>query len=132
MDFKTLSIVMFQNKRDWNQVTNKDKEDIFFIFNRYMSKSYPKQSQQFNMKGIDRATAMDIWFQFLRSQVRTPEWFWKGPQKKKEPDVKGWQVVQEFDQSVRTEDIYILAELFPKELKAEIKRLEEIKKEQGN
>lgn len=130
MDLKTLSIIMFQDKRHWNEVTDADKESLFFIFNRYMAKGYPKQAQMFNTKGVDKMTAMDVWFQFLRSQVRTPKWFWPGPTKKKDPGIKGWQVLQEFDTSIRTEDIYILAELFPKELKEEIKRLELIKTEQ--
>lgn len=111
-------------------MTDKDKETIFFIFNRYMAKNYPKQAQAFNYQGIDKATAMDIWFQFLRNQVRIPQWFWKGPTKKKEPSVKGWQIIQEFCQTLRVEDIYIACELFPTDVKKEIERLETIKKEQ--
>lgn len=111
-------------------VTDKDKDGIFFIFNRYMSKMYPKQAQAFNIKGIDKATAIDIWFQFLRSQIRVPNWFWKGPTKKKDPDVKNWQILQEFNTELSINDIYLLVELFNKETKEEIKRLELIKEEQ--
>jgi hypothetical protein len=130
MDFKTLSIIIFQNKREWSTIQNKDKEFIFFIFNRYMAKNYPKQANSFNIKGIDKITAMDVWFQFLRNQVRTPQWFWKGSTKKKEPTIKGWQIIQDFNKDLSINDIYLLSELFPKDIKTEIARLEEILKEQ--
>ena len=130
MDFKTFSTIIFQNKRDWSMVTDKDKDSIFFIFNRYMAKMYPKQSQAFNIKGIDKSTAIDIWYQFLRSQIRVPIWFWKGPTKKKDPDIKGWQILQEFNTELSINDIYLLVELYKKEVKEEITRLELIKEEQ--
>lgn len=130
MDFKTFTTIIFQNKKDWRLISDADKDAIFFIFNRYMSKNYPKQANAFNIKGIDKATAMDVWFQFLKSQVRVPGWFWKGPTKRKDPGIKGWQIIQEFDNQAKVEDIYTLCELFPKEVKAEIARLESIKKEQ--
>lgn len=128
MDFKTISLIVFQNKRNWSDVTDKDKDTVFFIFNRYMAKKFPKQANQFNLKGIDKATAMDIWFQFLRTQIRTPEWFWKGPTKKKDPPIKDWKIMAEFH-NMEMDDVYMLCELFPKDVKAEIERIKEIQKE---
>jgi hypothetical protein len=90
MDFKSLVDIYFYKKKDWSSVTNQDKESLFFIFNRYMAKKYPKQAQFFNDKSIDKATAMDVWFMFLKSEVRVPIWFWKGPTKRKDPQVKDW------------------------------------------
>ena len=52
-----------------------------------MSKKYPKQSQFFNDKNIDKITSMDIWFEFLKKETRIPFWFWRGSTKVKEP---GW------------------------------------------
>jgi hypothetical protein len=43
MDFKSLVDIYFHKKKDWSMITDKDKESLFFIFNRYMSKKYPKQ-----------------------------------------------------------------------------------------
>lgn len=131
MDFKTLSNIMFFSKKDWRGVTNEDKESLFFIFNRYMAKQYPKQAELFNIKEIDKATCMDIWFNFLKKEFKVPFWFWKGPTKKKSPDIKGWEILQEFDSFLKQEDILMLCKLFPKEVKDEIKRLETIKKEQA-
>lgn len=126
MDFKSLVITIFQNKHNWKDVTDKDKDTIFFIFNRYMAKNYPKQAHQFNIKGIDKITCMDIWHQFLRSQVRIPGWFWKGPTKKKDPPIKEWQLLQEWHK-MKIEDIYLLCDLFPKDVKVEIERIKSIK-----
>lgn len=130
MDFKTLTNIIFFSKKDWRIITNEEKESLFFIFNRFMSKQYPKQAQLFNVKNIDKATCMDIWFNFLKKEFKVPFWFWKGPTKKKSPDIKGWEIIQEFNNQIRTEDIFTLCKLFPKEVKEEIKRLEEIVKEQ--
>lgn len=129
MDFKTITTYMFQNKRNWNELSNEDKESFFFIFNRYMAKKYPKQSQFFNDKNIDKATSMDVWFEFLKKEVRIPFWFWKGATKRKEPDIKNWIYLKEFHQ-LDVKDIYILCEMFPKETKEEINRIDLIKKEE--
>lgn len=128
MDFKSLVDIYFYKKKDWSSVTDQDKESLFFIFNRYMAKKYPKQAQFFNDKSVDKATAMDVWFMFLKSEVRVPIWFWKGPTKRKDPQVKDWQVVRDFCE-LNMNDIYLLCELFPNDVKEEIKRIELINKE---
>jgi len=130
MDFKTIVTFMFQNKNKWNELSNTDKETFFFIFNRYMSKKYPKQSQYFNDKNIDKATSMDIWFQFLKKETRTPFWFWKGATKRKEPDMKNWQLLRDFYE-LEIKDIDVICEMFPNDVKEEIKRLELIKNEES-
>jgi hypothetical protein len=130
MDFKTIVDITYSKKKDWDKLTITDKETFFFIFNRYMSKKYPKQAQFFNDKAIDKATAMDVWFSFLSKEIRTPVWFWRGPTKKKDPEIKGWKVIQEFWECPK-DDIYLLCELYSKELKEEIKRIEQINLEQN-
>lgn len=125
MDFKTITDIMFVKKKNWGTLTNADKESMFFIFNRFMGKKYPKQSQYFNDKAIDKATAMDIWFMFLKNEIRTPQWFWKGPTKRIDPPIKDWKVVQDFYE-MNLEDIYFMCEIFPDEFKEEIKRINKI------
>ena len=129
MDFKGIVNAMFY-KKDWPQVTTADKDAMFFIFNRYMAKKYPKQAQYFNDKSIDKASCMDIWFQFMKKEVRVPVWFWSGPTKKKDPPIKDWKVVQDF-WKMSINDIYILCEVFPNEMKEEIKRIQLINEEQA-
>jgi len=131
MDFKTLTDIIFTRKRDWNIITNNDKESLFFIFNRYMSKQYPKQSQFFNDKNIDKSIAMDIWFEFLKRENRVPFWYWKGPTKRKSNIIKGSEIILDFNKNMKISELESLCLLFPKEVKEEIKRLEDIQKEQN-
>ena len=129
MDFKGIVNIFFFAKNDWHTVTDKDKEDFFFIFNRYMAKKYPKEAQFFNKRNVDKATAMDIWFLKLKKENRVPYWFWTGATKKKDPGIKDWQIIQSF-WKMGLNDIYLLCELFPDEVKAEIKRIQIINEEQ--
>jgi len=128
MDFKTLVNIIFFAKNDWKKISDNDKEQLFFIFNRYMSKKYPKQAQFFNVKNIDKATAMDIWFLQLKKETRLPVWFWPGPTKRKDPPIKDWQIIQDF-WKLSINDIYILCDMFPEDVKLEIKRIQLINQE---
>jgi len=128
MDFKNITDIIFSKKTLWNTVTDEDKESLFFIFNRFMSKKYPIQANSFNHKFIDKALAMDIWFLFLRNETRVPFWFWKGATKKKDPSIKGWQEIRNFHE-LSVNDIHTLCEMYPKDVKEEIKRIELINKE---
>ena len=125
MTFKEITDIIFTRKQQWEYVTSAEKTEFFFIFNRFMSKKYPKQANFFNEKTLDTATAMDIWFNFLSTEIRTPFWFWKGPTVKKQPHIKGWKLIQEYYES-SIEDIYYWCEMFPDDVKSEIKRIKKI------
>ena len=127
MDFKTIVNILF-TKDGWDQVTDEVKIANFFIVNRYMSKKFPKKSQFFNQRGMDKATAMDIWYLQIKKERSVPFWFWQGPTKRKEPPIKDWKLLQEFF-DISLNDIYILCEMFPDAVKDEIKRIQEINKE---
>jgi hypothetical protein len=127
MNFKDIVDIIFYKKRDWTLVEDKDKESVFFIFNRYMAKKYPKQAQFFNKRDVDKSTAMDIWFQFLQKETSVPFWFWKGSTKKKIPKIDNYELLQDF-YKMNINDIYFLYQMFPKETKEEIKRLLQITK----
>lgn len=74
-------------KGGWEYISDKDKEECFFIFNRYFSKNYPEKAQLLNDKRIDKVMAMDIWCSYIKSQPY-PKWFWsKSEKKEKEKNV---------------------------------------------
>lgn len=83
---------MFRIKNDWiydrdgNKITDEEKELNFFIFNRYFSKTYPEKAQLLNLKTMDKLTAMELWFQFMRTQPY-PENFWSKSNKKENGDL---------------------------------------------
>lgn len=73
---------MFKNKKDWDNITDEDKEKFFFIFNRYFSKMYPEKSQLLNLKNINKVSSMDLWYYFMLNKPY-PKWFWsKSPKEK--------------------------------------------------
>lgn len=132
MDFKTIVDTIFIHKDRYRRLTNEDKESMFFIFNRYMSKQYPAQAQFFNKREIDKASAMDIWFNFLIKETRVPYWFWRGKTKKISPKTKDWKIVYDFyEGDLSVDDILLFEELYPNDLKDEIKRVKNILKETG-
>ena len=77
-----ISNVMFRNKEDWSKVSDDQKDQFFFIFNRYFSKKYPIESQLLNSKSIDKTIGMDLWFHFMKSKPY-PKWFWSKPKEEK-------------------------------------------------
>lgn len=143
MDFKTIISILFTGKGiiedkntklkttyTYDMLSDSDKESNFFIVNRYLSKKYPAQAQYFNKYTQDKATAMDIWNLIIKKEKNIPFWFWKGATKIKEPQIKDWKIVYELLQDeFSIKDMILLCELFPDEVKDEIKYQIELKKE---
>lgn len=143
MDFKTIVTILFtgkavfenkstgeKNNYTYEDLTDEQKESNFFIVNRYLAKKYPKQSQYFNDYNQDKATAMDIWNLMIKKERQLPFWFWKGSTKIKEPKLKDWKLVYEILQDeFSIKDMIELCDLYPKEVKDEIKYILEITKE---
>lgn len=69
-DIKLTDVInyLFVNRSVYRTLTIDDKKYFFFIVNRYLSKIYPKQSQEFNIKGIDESVCLDLWFIYLNGK----------------------------------------------------------------
>ena len=122
---------MFVRKSDWQTLTDKDKLDMFFMFNRYMAKKYPSSAQKFNKKGTDLVVALDIWFASLRRQTGVPKWFWvgaKAPSKKKTAASSHADTIAEYH-GMSVIDAAFLVRLYGADCKAECARIEKIRKE---
>lgn len=76
MDFKEIIDRIFINKDKYWEISDEDKEKNFFIINRKLSRNYPKIAQFFNDKYIDKPSAIDKWFYFLKNEKRIPQWYW--------------------------------------------------------
>lgn len=83
-DLSTLVKSIFKDKRNYSDIEDKDKASIFFIFNRYVARNYPDNANFFNKRGMDGATAMDIWFDYFRDSLYMPGWFYPPRVAKKE------------------------------------------------
>lgn len=132
VDFRFVVDAMFSNKRLWQQLTDEDKEKFFFIFNRYVAKRYPREAQLFNRKGVCKASAMDLWFATFRRETRPPGWFWAGAKvskpKKKASDNDAEALADYY--GTRQQDAELLCRLYPEDARADVLRIEKMRKEQ--
>ena len=98
---------MFRDRNKWESINDEDKIKYFFIINRYLSKKYIHLSSLLNDKSIDKVSAMNTWFLFMKSQPY-PKWFWsKSPKEKKEiSDSDINMIIGEY--SINREDLIFL------------------------
>lgn len=78
-----ISKCMFQERNNWKFVTEAQKEQFFFIFNRYFSKKFPELAQLLNDKNQDKVIGMDLWYYFMENKPY-PKWFWSKSEKSKD------------------------------------------------
>jgi hypothetical protein len=78
-----ISKCMFQERKNWKFVTDEQKSEYFFIFNRYFSKKYPYLAQLLNDKTTNKVAGMDLWFYFMEGKPY-PKWFWSKSEKSKD------------------------------------------------
>jgi hypothetical protein len=119
----------FSKKAGWEKLSDKDKSDLFFIVNRYMSKKYPSEAQLLNLKSIDKISSMDIWFHFMKTQPY-PKWFWsKSSNIKEKESLKEKEIIllMKF-LKVKRDDILYLIDNNIEFLKQELKYLNSIEK----
>lgn len=77
-----ISNSMFRDRNKWSEISDSDKIESFFIFNRYFSKLYPEKSQYMNSKNVDKLLCMEIWFEFFKDK-KYPTWMWSKSTSKK-------------------------------------------------
>ena len=70
-----ISKAMFTNKQNWICVTDEQKEQFFFIFNRYFARRHLRLSQLLNDKLINKSVGMDLWYHLMKNEPY-PQWFW--------------------------------------------------------
>ena len=117
---------MFRS-RDRNLISSEDKEKLFFIFNRYFAKRYPEKAQMLNLKGMDKAAAMDIWFAFMKTQPY-PDWFWsKSPKMEKDLPEKEYKSLLKHLE-VKEQDLDYILDRFPDFAKEELAYLKKLDK----
>jgi len=128
---------MFRIKNDWiydrdgNKITDEEKELNFFIFNRYFSKTYPEKAQLLNLKTMDKLTAMELWFQFMRTQPY-PENFWSKSNKKENEDLSEKER-KSLRRHLQVDDLDLdyLIRRYPEIVKDELSHLTKLEKQNG-
>lgn len=74
------------SKTEWSKITSEEKEKNFFIVNRYLSKKYIESAQLFNLKTIDKVSAMNLWHHFMKDKPY-PSWFWSKSEKSEKSEI---------------------------------------------
>ena len=131
VDFITLANIIFKDKDKYKFVSDEEKDANFFMLNRKYAIKYLKQAQFFNDKNVNRASAMDIWYQvFYKTTNGTPQWWWKTKQEVKQKsefataDIKFIKSYYDITDS----DIKFLIKFKSEKLKEDIKRLKKFNK----
>jgi hypothetical protein len=115
MDLTTLAKIIFKDKKNYRYLTDKDKKDLFFIFNRYMARAVPVNSDAMNINGIDGALAIDAWNKYCERAMGIPDWFY--------PRVKAPKTTKADDMDDM--DKLILNQFFSEEVNADMERQKE-------
>lgn len=131
VDFISLANIIFKDKDKYKFISDEEKENNFFVLNRKFAFNYLKQAQFFNNKNIDKASAIDIWYQiFYKTTKGTPSWWWKSKQKVKEKtdisnnDIK---LIKNF-YNLTDSDIKFLIKYKSDKLKNDIERIKKFDK----
>jgi hypothetical protein len=117
---------IFVNKEKYSKLTDEDKSGSFFIINRKFAKKYPKVAQFLNNKSIDKASAMDIWFNTFKEQQGIPGWYWSTKSKKDTPKVKKEKNYDKIADryNLKEEEMRFLIKFFKKDLDKDLKQIE--------
>lgn len=128
-DLYKVSKAMFNNRREWKNITDDEKEYCFFIFNRYLTKEYPEKALLLNDKNIDKAMAMDIWYKFFETN-KLPKYFWSKSTFTKEKSVYTDKEIKTLLEklNISKEELNILVESYPELIKEELKYYKELEK----
>lgn len=127
VDFISLSNIIFKDKDKYKYVTDEEKNDCFFKLNRKFAIKYLKQAQFFNNKNVNRASAIDVWFQvFYKITNGTPSWWWLTKKNKETVKTefvnKDLKMIKDFYE-LTDYDIKFLTTYFKDDLKIDIKRI---------
>lgn len=120
---------MLKNRKNWDKITNDDKEKFSFIFNRYFSKKYIEQASLMNLKGIDKVLVMDLWYRFMLTQP-FPKWFWSKSDKVDKPKIteKEFKMLT-IKLKVKPDDISYLIDKHPEFIKEELDYYKKLEKQ---
>lgn len=109
VNLKQIAEIMFSKRNLWySTLSDDDKRDVFFIFNRYFSKKYPIYSEMLNNHNIDKASAMDMWFEFMKTHEKNyPTWLWR---KIENNNKKNVDIIKD-DVRIRLKNVYDINDL---------------------
>lgn len=125
MDFIEIVDRIFINKDRYKEVSDEDKISSFFKINRKFGKQFPEIANKFNHKSVDKASAIDMWFEHFKNIYRIPQWYWdpKGREKITKKSKKGnYDIIKERE-NLKDYEMEYLEKYYLDDLKKELKKL---------
>lgn len=117
-----ISNVIFKERDKWKFVTDEQKEQFSFIFNRFFSKKFPQHALCLNLKEQDKSIVMDMWFQHMKGKPY-PQWFWSKSPKFSKTDLedKDFKLLMKKLNLNKEDDLIYLVEHYPDIINDELK-----------
>jgi hypothetical protein len=126
MNFIDIINRIFYFKDQYIEVSDEDKVVSFFMINRKLGKGHPELAMIFNDKNIDKASAVDMWFEYFKDVNIIPDWYWDTKNRKSAVEVKkysgDYKKVKE-RHGLKDKDIEFLVRFYEDELKNEMKKM---------
>lgn len=132
IDVITLRNIIFKDKEKYKYITDKDKENNFYILNKKFAYRDIKKAQFFNKKNIDKASSLDVWFNIFTNSIGIPVWYYQAKIQKTKKIKSPFKKEEIDDLKIRynllDEDIEFLIKYYLNDMKSTIKRLKKFKR----
>jgi hypothetical protein len=125
MNFIDIINRIFYFKNQYSEVSDEDKVASFFMINRKLGKGCPELAMKFNDKNIDKASAVDMWFEHFKDVNIIPDWYWDPKNRKtnnKSKKLGDYQLVKERHE-LSDNDMEFLEKYYEDDLKSEMKKI---------
>ena len=126
--FMDIANFIFENKSKYSIVDDQDKIDAFYKINQKFFLGDKDFASSFNSKFIDKASAIDLWFDKLKNISKIPGWYWAS-KKREETAKKNDTKMKQDDKDIimkyvdlSNSDIDFLYTYYPEDLKKELKK----------
>lgn len=116
---------IFVNKDRYDELTDEEKTNAFFIINKKFAKKYPKAAYFFNNKNVDKPSAIDQWFEIFKNQHGIPAWYWTTKSKKDTPKVKKDKDYDKIAEryELKKDELKFLIQFYKKDLDKDLKQI---------
>jgi hypothetical protein len=126
VDFIQVVDLIFKNRSKYKVLSDEDKINTFFMVNRKFAVKYIKEAEFLNNKFIDKASALDTWYNYFSDARGIPGWYWSKSTKEKEkikkiPSADKQDFIDRND--LNENDYNFLEKHFKEEVEEEIKKI---------
>ncbi|MFW6009222.1 MAG: hypothetical protein ACOCP8_08175 [archaeon] len=131
-NFIDIANSIFSRNNNYNNFSDKDKKNSFWMLNRKFAINDIKTAKLFNSKTVDHESCIDIWNLEYEKYNSIPKWYWNTSKKSKNNNNNN--ILKPIEKkllientSLNEKDIEFMEKWYLDELKYEIKKLKRLK-----